>query len=576
MAGTRGFADANLQMNGNVSVFAQVTDPRLTDAPYVYPWYINYQGGNAFEATECSVPGSNDWSSNRRAINGGRMDHWAVNNTAWSLAFKTRREIPTHFALAENFVVLDHYQEGVIAPTDPNRVMWLTGSINVPGGPQKPNQGGNPYIDNIETPGCQGPRNNQFNCYPLDWTTAGEIYEENGVTWSVFQDDDNFDDNDYVHFRNFQNAPANSSLYKRGVQGETLDTFYARVANGTLPEVSYIVSHMEISEHPPFSTQDGAWFQDMIARAVFNSPKYNNTVIIYSYDETGGTADHVYPYHSPEGTPGEWIDDPYNEVGYTFAGPGIRVPCYIISPFTRGGGVMTAHADHNSQILFIEKWQAAKGKNVTTPEMVAWRREHMSDLVDAFDFENPDYSIPDLPPTREPHRNAFGDFDGSVYCESRFPNPRPPVPYKGPGVIRDMASVVEHGFKPCRGTLTEGRYLVIEADGLALTQLAGLATGLAPATRRHELVEQRWIVHHEVRGETDFRISTAAGDLWICALGLLCEDRDQALVLRIEFTASRGYTMQVRGSSRFVALGADDEWAEEDEAQYWKIFSVSY
>lgn len=48
--------------------------------------------------------------------------------------------------------------------------------------------------------------------------------------------------------------------------------------------------------------------------------------------------------------------------------------------WTRNGNVFTEHADHNSQILFME-WLAAKGKDVVTPEMVPWRREHMSTLV---------------------------------------------------------------------------------------------------------------------------------------------------------------------------------------------------
>lgn len=65
------------------------------------------------------------------------------------------------------------------------------------------------------------------------------------------------------------------------------------------------------------------------------------------------------------------------------------MPFYIISPWTRGGRVFTERADHNSQILFIEKWLTARGyKNIVTDQMVHWRREHMSDLVNALDLEN--------------------------------------------------------------------------------------------------------------------------------------------------------------------------------------------
>ena len=53
-------------------------------------------------------------------------------------------------------------------------------------------------------------------------------------------------------------------------------------------------------------------------------------------------------------------------------------------------------ADHNSQILFLEQWQLAKGKNITSNEMAPWRRQFMSDLVNAFDFENPNYTAVNL------------------------------------------------------------------------------------------------------------------------------------------------------------------------------------
>jgi len=38
--------------------------------------------------------------------------------------------------------------------------------------------------------------------------------------------------------------------------------------------------------------------------------------------EGGGWGDAVLPLISPEGTAGEWFDDPDGELGYTFSGPG--------------------------------------------------------------------------------------------------------------------------------------------------------------------------------------------------------------------------------------------------------------
>ncbi|KAL9476434.1 hypothetical protein ACSS6W_006275 [Trichoderma asperelloides] len=579
MAGVRGFGDANLQMNDGVPVWKQITDSSLTTAAnYVNPWYINYLGGNWTGATQCMLSGTNSWYENHAAWNDGTNDHWAVDNSPYSIGFYKQQDIPIQWALADNFVVGDMYQEGVVAATNPNRVTWLSGSINAPGGPQTPSEGGNPYIDNNITPGCE---TGGFNCYPLKWKTVGEFYEDAGTTWQVFQNADNFDDNSYARFEQFQNAAPGSSLYNRGMKGLTLDTFYAQAANGTLPEVSYIVAPMELSEHPPYSPHDGAWLQYQVAQAVLNSPKYNKTALIVSYDETGGWFDHVDPYRSPNGTSGEWIQDPYGQVGYTFIGPGFRLPFYIISPWTRNGGVFTAHSDHNSQIMFVEKWQAAKGRNVTTDQMVPWRRNHMSDLTDAFDFDNPDYTIPSIPKPQTPHTDSSGNYDGSSYCQSLYGNTQPPVPYTGPGVIDDMTTQVQQGFKPIRGTLTEGRHLVLELNGFALAQktTSQRALVLGRATPRHDNPAQRWIAHAVVIGGTDFTFSDDSGKFYICKSQLLCSDPSKAVVFTVTYTAGRGYIIKVKGTQGYLSIGGrgTSSYATMTGGRdYWQIYSVSY
>jgi phospholipase C len=40
------------------------------------------------------------------------------------------------------------------------------------------------------------------------------------------------------------------------------------------------------------------------------------------YAEAGGWGDHVAPIVSPEGTAGEWFEDPDGELGFVPSGPG--------------------------------------------------------------------------------------------------------------------------------------------------------------------------------------------------------------------------------------------------------------
>ncbi|KAI5292508.1 hypothetical protein KEM55_007743, partial [Ascosphaera atra] len=376
-----------------------------------------------------------------------------------------------------------------------------------------------------------------------------------GVSWQIYQDKDNFGDNPLAWFEQFQNAPNGSALAQKGMSYVGLNKFYDDAAKGTLPEVSFIVGPMELSEHPPYAPKDGGWLQQQVVNALVNGKAYNSSALFISYDETGGWGDHVSPYHSPPGTPGEWLEDPYGYFGQTFAGPGLRVPFYIVSPWTRGGRVFTEHADHTSQILFVEEWLSARGyKNIKTPELNSWRREHMSNLVNAFDFDNPNTSVPDMPKARVPHINQYGEYDGAPYCQSLYPTQRPPVPYGNqPEKIPDYT--VEEGYKQVIGNLTEGRYLVFagqkskafmvhsDTDGQKQSELK------AAKSRDYSYKPARFVVHYYNGGE-DVK---------------LIDDIEDAAPINIDYHSggggkSRGYTLTYNnGNNSGKAIGLDSK-----------------
>lgn len=64
MAGVRGFSDPNVQVNPNSkpSVWYQEVNSELTNSSdYLLPWYLNYEGGDFLNATQCMVAGDNGW-----------------------------------------------------------------------------------------------------------------------------------------------------------------------------------------------------------------------------------------------------------------------------------------------------------------------------------------------------------------------------------------------------------------------------------------------------------------------------------------------------------------------------------
>jgi len=72
--------------------------------------------------------------------------------------------------------------------------------------------------------------------------------EEQKVTWQVWQNVDNWEDNPFSWFSQFMDA-ANGSLYQtRGNSNQGLDKFFEAAHYGTLPQVSYIISDQELAE----------------------------------------------------------------------------------------------------------------------------------------------------------------------------------------------------------------------------------------------------------------------------------------------------------------------------------------
>ena len=597
MAGVRGFKDPNVHISKNTGkdVFHQPVNSSIVkvsgggyNSDYKPPkgvdelpyWYINHAGGDWKERSQCMLTGSNSWQQNHAAWNKGEIDQWVQVNTPYSIGYYRRDDIPVHFALAEGFIVGDSYHESIIASTHPNRVAWMTGSINVNGSVLggDPKLGGT-VIDNNIIPGCEDSETiGEYSCRPLRWKTLPEYFQEAGVSWRVYQDFDNFGCNLLDAFKQYSEAARHKTeLAKRSVAFHGIHGFFEDAKNGNLPEVSYIIPPTYLSEHPPYRPEDGAWLQRKVAEAVMTGKKWNSTALFVSYDETGGWADHVIGPHASKGTAGEWMEDPYSsKLGMQPVGPGFRLPFYIISPFTRGGGVFTETSAHESHILFLEKWAKARGKQFHTKELNKWRREQLSDFVNAFDFEHPDYSVPHIPDVPTAHKDPItGEYNGAYVCQERFHNKvQPPIPY---GKHVDVTEHVESGFKPVRGNPTEGRYLTFEAWDYALRHDGDKLTASSKSSK-HDGEDQRFVLHavHSAPKNTEFKISTAGKHAKYVTKDLkLCSSKHAAAFSITDRGNGKGYDVKL--SSKHLSLGKDGKVSlVEDNASTFELYSVSY
>ncbi|MCQ4084999.1 phospholipase C, phosphocholine-specific [Streptomyces sp. RB6PN25] len=420
LKGVRGFADrATIELSGGYSVFNQ---PDGTGRQY--PWNLSATPSNsgATPETLAQCDGSLDhgWTTQHEAWNNGKLDSWvSAKGSNRTLGYLTRDDIPFHYALADAYTVCDAYHCSILSATGPNRT-YLWGGMIDPNG-----TAGGPAYDGGDESG-------------LSWQTYAEALQNAGVSWKVYQNaSDNFGDNGLAYFAQFANAPTSSVLYQRGMAsvpattGSTPDDIAQAVkqdvVNGTLPQVSWIVSNQAFSEHPDAPPGDGAHFVNLILQSLAaDSSVLDSTVVFLNYDENDGFFDHVPPPIPASGTADEFI------LNGTPIGLGFRVPMIVISPWSRGGWVNSQVFDHTSVIQFIETWTAALGTPATCPSISAWRRQVTGDLTSAFDFTSPVYGLPSLPST--------GTVIGQSTCNA-LPNPTPTT---------NVLPAQESGTKPAR------------------------------------------------------------------------------------------------------------------------------
>ena len=392
LKGVHGFSDPNslIFQNGNTDFY------QPQGGSYVLPFHTTSQ---------CLNDVAHDWGSGHTAWNGGKWDQWVPAKGTTAMTFHTRSDLAYYYALADAYTICDAYFCPVIGPTNPNRLYSMTGMIDPNG------TGGGPVIDNSE-PG-------------FTWTTYPERLQAAGVSWKVYQQPDNFDDNALAWFNQYRNAFPGQPLYDRGMTTvpDLVAAFRMDVTNGTLPKVSWLVAPADQSEHPSYSPASGeALTKQLLDALALNPAVFNSTVFILTYDENGGFFDHVPAPVPPPGTPDEFVSG--QPIGL-----GIRVPTIIISPWTRGGYVCSQLFDHTSLIRFLETWTG-----VFEPNISAWRRMVCGDLTSAFDFANPDTSNPSLPVTAP--INCGAGTTPSVPMSQTVPNqeagttiPRP-LPYQ--------------------------------------------------------------------------------------------------------------------------------------------------
>lgn len=428
MKGVRGFGDRHpIPMAPNDgSPSANGTDTAKTvwwqhngvrDLP---PFHLDTVHTNAMK-----VPGTpHSFSDSQAAWNQGKFGLWPKFKTDYSMGYYKRGDIPFQFALAESFTICDAYHCSITTGTDPNRIVFWSGSnfdpsvaatgVNCRDDRSEPNNLRCWVKGALPEPGYTYAGN------ALEWATIPEILENASIDWRIYQDpNDNWTGAMHggLAFAGFRDAQPGSAIYERGMTHHSLEKLAEDVKNGTLPAVSWVLPPKQWSEHPSASTPiEGAEFTARLLDILTSNPDvWSGTIFFQTFDENDGLFDHVPPSAPPSynadgsmagkaslNLAGHYFDDHEDKYlsrddnisGTTRPwGLGPRVPMYIVSPWSKGGWVNSEVFDHSSVGQFLEK-----RFGIHIPAISPWHRAVCGDLTSCFDFSRQgDASFPTLP-----------------------------------------------------------------------------------------------------------------------------------------------------------------------------------
>jgi phospholipase C len=271
----------------------------------------------------------------------------------------TSAQMPVLSTLARGFAVFDHWFCEVPSQTFPNRSFFHAASSSG-------------FVNNYPP----------LDAFPLHNTaeTLFERLEAKGLTWCVYCDAPS-----PASYTGIIHAPRLRSRFATNFK--TVDDFLEDAAAGRLPTYSFIEPNLWYAHndmHPPeaallhglpFDQPSSLLGGEALLAQIYdairsasspNGSNYLNTLLMVTFDEGGGTYDHVAPPPAPPPDPAA----PAGQMGFTFNRSGQRVPAIAISAWIPERTVVTEEFRSTSLIQTMrERWSL--GKPLTARDAIA-------------------------------------------------------------------------------------------------------------------------------------------------------------------------------------------------------------
>lgn len=272
--------------------------------------------------------------------------------------FDTASQLPVMYQLATEFAICDHWFSSLPGPTWPNRFFVHGASsagldhsptgedmIDMAGGLVYPH--GSIY-NRLHEAGLNyklyADTHNAYSDNPFDLPSIAQVSAIKGI--SELFDIVNID---FLAANVQGNMPGGYSY-----QYTFIEPHYGDIENNSYQGGS--------SQHPMDDTYGGEALIKAVYEAIRNSPIWNSSLLIITYDEHGGFYDSVQPpKYDPSvqppmaAPPDDGSSSEYNQFGFKFDQYGVRVPALVVSPYIPKGTADAKVYDHASVAATLER-----------------------------------------------------------------------------------------------------------------------------------------------------------------------------------------------------------------------------
>jgi len=308
-------------------------------------------------------------------------------------------EVQPYFTMAETYTFGDNMFQNNQGPSFPAHQYIISGTstmgTNAPGGDANLFMAENPPngIAGSNQAGCASASdtivrlidisnpdittNETQSAYPCaEHPTLIDLLDKNKITWKYYAPSPGSiwtGPNAIQHLCGPNAAPPNATAcasadWNNNVIQPDNVRILTDISSGNLATVSWVIPAGQASDHALSTDGTGPSWVASIVNAIGNSPYWQNTAIIITWDDWGGWYDHVSP-------------QPYLVPNNSYE-QGFRVPLIVISPYAKPAYISKVHHDFGSILKFIE----TTFKLPSVDPNGTYADSRADDLSDCFDF----------------------------------------------------------------------------------------------------------------------------------------------------------------------------------------------